>query len=295
MQSEKILILGANGMLGHTLFYYFINHKKDVWATLRNKKNLHQTFSEAMQKRIFLDVDVAQLKGIEKVIAELSPTLVINCIGIIKQLPSAKDSITSIQINALLPHQLAEICKKVKARLIQISTDCVFSGDKGNYKEEDFSDAHDLYGRTKYLGELDYEHTLTLRTSIIGHELKEHKVSLIDWFLSQEGSINGFKKALYTGFPTIEIARIIDEYVLKNPNLHGLYHVSSDVISKYDLLNLVKDVYKKNIEIKEEENFVIDRSLNSKRFQKATGYNPPSWDELIKRMYQDYKSRKEIY
>lgn len=171
--------------------------------------------------------------------------------------------------------------------MIHISTDCVFSGTKGNYTESDVSDATDLYGRTKYLGEVEYPHCVTLRTSIIGHELRTD-LSLVDWFLNQTGTVKGFTKAIYTGFPTVEMERIITNHVIPNEDLRGTYHVSSAPISKYDLLSLVKSVYRKQIDIEKFDNFVLDRSLDSSKFQLVTGYKPPSWDTMVEDMYADF-------
>ncbi len=292
----KILILGVTGMLGHTLFYYLSkNELYDVYATERGKDDLNKCFPAMMLKKVVSNVvNADDIQTVQKTIEMIEPDVVINCIGIIKQLKEAKDSIISIKINSLFSHQLAEICKKMNCRMIHISTDCIFSGKDGNYKEEDFADANDLYGRTKYLGEVDYPNAITLRTSIIGHELK-NKISLIDWFLSQKNSVNGFKKVIYSGFPTIEFAEIIDKYVLINTKLKGLYHVSSEPISKYDLLKLVSDIYHKDIQINLDDNFIINRSLDSNRFKKVTGYSPPAWKDLIIKMHNDYLERKDIY
>lgn len=175
------------------------------------------------------------------------------------------------------------------ARLIHFSTDCVFSGKQGQYKEDDFADAYDLYGRTKYLGEVDYENAITLRTSIIGHEL-ESKRSLVDWFLNQSSEVKGFRKAIFSGLPTIEIARIVREYVIPNPKLRGLYHLSVDPISKYDLLRMVGTIYGKDIAIIPDDELIIDRSLNSDRFRSATGFKPKPWLELVEAMHNEYGS-----
>jgi dTDP-4-dehydrorhamnose reductase len=164
--------------------------------------------------------------------------------------------------------------------MIHISTDCVFSGKKGQYIESDQSDAEDLYGRTKFLGEVTYPHTITLRTSIIGRELKT-RFGLIEWFLAQKGTIRGYKKAIYTGFTTDELSRIILNYVIPNTDLNGLYHVSSEPISKYDLLMLAKESFGKEVRILPDENFVSDRSLDSTRFREITGYRPPAWPIMI--------------
>jgi dTDP-4-dehydrorhamnose reductase len=288
VQDKKVLILGATGMLGHVLFKEMSRHNKfDFYATARGKGGFNHWFLPELLNKIIPGVDADNFGSLESAIKKINPDIVINCIGIIKQLPSAKDPITAITINSLLPHQLAKICSEVGARLIHISTDCVFDGAKGNYTENDQSNATDLYGRTKFLGEVDYPHAVTLRTSIIGHELKG-KLSLIDWFLAQEEKVRGFTKAIYTGFPTIEFARIISDYVIPHPELHGLYQVSAAPISKYDLLKLVARRYNKEIDIEPYDDFRLDRSLDSTLFRSVTGYVPPSWEELVDNMYQDY-------
>jgi dTDP-4-dehydrorhamnose reductase len=201
----------------------------------------------------------------------------------------ARDPIMSISLNALLPHRISLICRAAKIRMIHISTDCVFSGKKGNYVESDQSDAEDLYGRSKFLGEVSYPpHSITLRTSIIGRELKTH-LGLIEWFLSQKDgdTIHGYKRAIYTGFTTDELSRVISNYVIPHTELSGLYHVSTNPISKYDLLQIANKAFGRKINIMPDEDFVCDRSLDSTRFCQATGYNPPSWPEMIYEMAKD--------
>ena len=205
--------------------------------------------------------------------------------GIIKQLSSSYDPLVSIPINSLLPHRLAKLCISKNIRLIHLSTDCVFSGSHGGYIEGDFPDANDLYGRSKYLGEVDYPGCVTLRTSIIGHELHSTN-SLIDWFLSQSTAVKGYTNAIFSGLPTNEMAMVIRDYVIPNTNLSGLYHVSVDPISKYDLLELVRDTYGKKIEIVPDDIVRIDRSLNSKKFSEVTGFKPKPWPLLVKEMYE---------
>lgn len=287
MRTNKILILGAVGMLGHKLFTLLSecdNLKVD--ATVRSLEE-SRWFSQELLAKIYENVDVDNFDTIIRVIADLKPNVVINCIGIIKQMAAAQDPIISVSINALFPHRLALACKAADARMIHISTDCVFDGAQGNYSENDKSNATDLYGRTKFLGEVYYPHCVTLRTSIIGHELKG-KHGLIEWFLAQKGKVRGFTNAIYSGFPTVEVAHIIGEYVIPNTDLKGLYHVSSDPISKYKLLQLVADKYKKQIEIEPYDDVRIDRSLDSTLFRTITGYTPPSWPELVDRMYRNY-------
>jgi dTDP-4-dehydrorhamnose reductase len=290
---QNILILGATGMLGHTLFAQLSKREDlNVHATVRAHGCLN-AIAETLRGKIIANVDADNLDSILKVLAEVKPDVVINCIGIIKQLEAAKDPVTSIAINSLFPHRLALACKAAVCRLIHISTDCVFSGAKGNYSESDFADATDLYGRTKFLGELDYPHCLTLRTSIIGHELKGC-YSLIDWFLAQEGQVKGYTNAIYTGFPTIEMARIIAEYVIPNSRLNGLYQVSSEPISKYELLQLVARQYRKQIEILPFDDFHCNRSLDSARFSAVTGYVAPPWQDMVAAMCCSHESKEKV-
>lgn len=285
MQKERILILGVTGMLGHVLFKEMRKHDEfEVFGTTRSATGLNEFFTNDELLKIRDDVDADNFETVIRAIASIQPTIIINCIGIIKQLPASNDPLTAITVNAQLPHRLSLVTRTAKARLIHISTDCVFDGKQGNYIETDATNAIDLYGKTKHLGEVQYPHCVTLRTSIIGHELKTN-FSLIDWFMSQENETKGFTKAIYSGFPTIEMANIISNYVIPNKNLSGLYHVSSDAISKFDLLNIVKNVYGKVINIIPFDNFVLDRSLNSEIFQTATGYKSPSWKKLIEDMH----------
>ena len=279
--SNKILILGASGMLGSTLLKYFFRENYDVYGTVRNIK-FSEFFDDSMRDKI----KVYDYPGpIEEIIYEIKPDYVINCIGIIKQHSNKVLVSDQIKINSLLPHYLDEICNKSHSRLIQISTDCVFSGAKGMYSEIDIPDATDVYGRTKCLGEVFSANSITLRTSIIGHELRGCH-SLIDWFLSQEASIKGYKNAIFSGLPTVELARIIADFVIPHPHLHGIYHVSSNPISKFDLLQLVANEYYKKIEIIEDGFLKLDRSLDSSKFQEATGFNSKSWPELLHLMHQ---------
>lgn len=285
MQKERVLILGITGMLGHTLFKEMNkNTDLEVFGTTRNKNGLENYFTDDEMIKIRGNVDADNFETVIRAIASVQPTIIINCIGIIKQLPISKDPLTAINVNAQLPHRISLVARSANARFIHISTDCVFNGKKGNYTENDHSNAEDLYGRTKFLGEVAYPHCVTLRTSIIGHELKTN-YSLVDWFMSQKNDVNGFTKAMYSGFPTIEIVNIISNYVIPNKNLTGLYHVSSDSISKFDLLNILKEVYKKDININSFSDFVLDRSMNSDKFKTATGYVSPSWNKLIEDMH----------
>ena len=280
----KVLVIGASGMLGSTVLRV-LSEKSDwqVFGTVRDEK-VKQFFSEAIGKRIRAGVDVEEQHSLIKVLDQIRPDVVINCTGLTKHKLESEDSLVSIPINALVPHQLAELCKLVDARLIHVSTDCVFSGEKGGYVESDPTDARDAYGKTKALGEVDYPHAITLRTSIIGHELQS-KISLLDWFLSQGASCKGYTRAIFSGLPTVVFAQIIRDVVIPHKELSGLYHVAAQPISKFNLLKLIADVYGKTINIEPDDTLVVDRSLDATRFFRATGYVAPAWPELIKTMH----------
>lgn len=285
----KILVQGASGMLGNSVFRFLSsgNGESEVWGTLRSPEK-RQFFPDSMQDRLFDGLESASIEKMYHLIKALQPDVIINCIGMIKQSQEADDPLAILPVNALFPHQLARFCEPRGTRVIHISTDCVFSGNKGGYTEDDLSDVSDLYGRSKSIGELiSYENAVTLRTSIIGHELTS-SLSLMDWFLSQQGKIKGYEKAIFSGLPTIELAEVIGHYVISNPQLQGLYHVAAEPINKYALLKLVAEQYQKTIEIEADNSVVIDRSLNASRFNQATGYVAPRWKALIERLHQDY-------
>lgn len=276
----RILLLGGSGMLGHRLW---INLRKEheVWVTVRGTASEFPAVPEFPPHFIRPMVDALYFDQVIRALASIQPDLVINCIGLIKQQGHiARDPLFSITINAEFPHRLSMLCRAAKIRLIHISSDCVFSGKKGSYLESDPSDAEDLYGRTKFLGEVTYPHCVTLRTSIIGREIK-NRLGLIEWFLAQTGTIHGYTQAIFSGFTTDEFARIIQNCVIPNPALSGLYQVSSAPISKYELLLLAKEAFHKPIEILPDADFACDRSLISTRFREATGYQPPSWRALM--------------
>lgn len=281
----KVLVLGVTGMLGSTVFKVLsTNPLLQVWGSLRNANHRHH-FNEQAHKYLLSDVDVLNHDSLVSLLMRVKPDVVINCIGLIKQFSDANDPLLALPINAMLPHRLANLCSLVNARLIHISTDCVFNGRKGMYAEDDVSDAEDLYGKSKYIGELhDLTDSVTLRTSIIGHELNSH-TSLVDWFLSQTGTVKGYTKAIFSGLTTVELACVVQDFVLSNVNLHGLYHVSVEPIDKYSLLNIIANVYGKEIDIQADDKVQIDRSLDSTKFQQATGYEPPSWPKLIEKMH----------
>lgn len=279
----KILILGGSGMLGHTLFFELAERGLDVHTTVRSRRVIESALPPSLRERLVDGVDVMQFDSLVHAVAQARPDVVINAVGVIRQREDGNDPLTCIELNARFPHRLARLCAATGARVIHISTDCVFDGARGGYVEEDHPTAYDVYGISKYLGELRDPPTLTLRTSIIGHELRG-RLSLVEWFLAQEGEVRGFDKAIYTGLPTCELARVIVEHVLPRPDLAGLYHVASAPISKYLLLSLVAEVYGKKITLHRDDRPAGDKSLVAERFRKATGYVAPGWRELVTSM-----------
>jgi len=288
MQSTKgnttrVLVLGSTGMLGNAMLRLFSQSVGfDAFGSARSTRAF-QLLSDDLADRVVCGVDVENMDSLVSLFTKTRPDIVINCIGLVKQLTEADDPLVAIPINGLLPHRLARLCGMASARLVHMSTDCIFSGASGMYTETDISDAKDLYGRSKYLGEVDYPHAITLRTSIIGHELDGAR-SLIGWFLAQEGCVKGYKRAIFSGLPTVEIARVIRDYVIPHPELRGVYHVSAEPINKFDLLKLVAQTYGKTIDISADDQLIMDRSLDSTRFRQATGFVPKAWPELTRSM-----------
>ena len=283
MTKQRIVILGASGMLGNALTRYF-SQEPDclVTGTVRSQKSI-DLFPQNLQQNIVWGIDAINFDTVREFIKAQRPNIVINCVGLVKQLSDADDPLIALPINSLFPHMLARCCAEYSARVVHMSTDCVFNGSKGGYLDDDIPDAQDLYGISKRLGEVDYTNAITLRTSIIGHELDGSR-SLVDWFLSQKESVKGFSKAVFSGLPTVEIARIIKDYVIPNEELHGVYHVSADPINKYDLLKLLANIYGHDTKVIKDTNFKINRSLNSSRFRDITGFKPVPWYEMVTRM-----------
>lgn len=284
--SHRILIIGASGMLGSSLHRYFSKQVAfDVLGTVRSPE-VAGSLSNMGFDNVQIGIDVSNFDTVVESIKNFKPDYVINCVGLIKQIDKANSPISSIEINSLLPHQLAIACDNGAARLIHFSTDCVFSGSSGSYNEASLPTATDIYGRSKLLGEVDYGPHLTLRTSIIGHEMQS-AVSLVDWFLNQSGPIKGFQKAVFSGLPTVFVAEFLKDFIL-GKKISGLYHLSVEPIDKCSLLQLVKQMYNLPVNIIPDDKLVIDRSLNSHKLRELTGFTPPSWPELVKKMRKEY-------
>ncbi len=282
----RILIFGANGMLGHKLIQRLAT-RFEVGGTIRGGFSSVERFEIFDREKTLERIHAESKESIEKAISAIRPDVVINAIGIIKQVPSAKDVVSSLEVNAIFPHRLAELSSRYGFRLINISTDCVFDGKKGNYSESDPPNATDLYGKSKNLGEVIAENCLTIRTSIIGREL-DSSHSLIEWFLSNRGgSVKGFVEAIYSGFPTTVLADIIGNLLVEQKDLSGIYHVAAEPINKFDLLNLVNKYYNASVTITPSNELKIDRSMDASKFNELTGFKPKSWDQMIREMASD--------
>lgn len=293
----RVLVLGGAGMLGHKVFQILSTDFETV-TTVRTSL-LKQGIPEQILSRaqVVEGVDASHLGTVTDAIDTVRPEVVVNCVGIIKQIPAGQDPVASITVNSLFPHKLQAICADRNARLVHMSTDCVFSGRKGMYTEDDNADPTDLYGRSKLLGEVQGDNCLTIRTSIIGREL-DSTHGLLEWFLSQPGPrVRGYTNAIFSGLPTLALSSVIANVIRNFPDLHGLYHVSSDPISKFELLRLFAAAFDKPVEIEPFAGVQVDRSLNSDRFRSQVGYTPQPWPELVAQMaddptpYGDWRSR----
>lgn len=284
-----ILILGGTGMLGHKLFQHLRKRYPETYCTIRGSidQPLLRSVDPFHAGGVIEHCDAGDFRMLENLLLKHRPRVVINCIGIVKQRAEAKKAVPSIAVNALLPHLLADVCDRWGGKLIHFSTDCVFSGKAGNYQESDSTDAEDLYGRTKALGEIIDGTTLTLRTSIIGRELM-HSGSLLEWFLRQEHKyISGYTRAMYSGVTTNYMARMIANLIEAPSIPSGLFQVTSETISKFDLLCLLKEVYEVDVEITADPTFFCDRSMKGDKFAKATGQICPPWPDLVAELAND--------
>lgn len=270
----KVLVLGAAGMLGHAVFGGLSAISGlTVYGTVR-----------AAGREPFFELDIRDSGGLQALLGQLKPDIVINCAGTVKQRQEASDLEQLVKVNALFPHQLALACSSVAARVIHFSTDCVFSGQEGGYTELDAPDAIDLYGRTKHWGELPHApHCLTLRTSVIGHQLTG-SYGLLEWFLGQRGTVHGYSNAVFSGLTTREVAKVLADVVLRCPDLQGLYHLAGAPVSKLELLRMLRAAYATPVEIVPETQTAYDRSLDATSFLTATGYQPPPWQQMIEEM-----------
>jgi dTDP-4-dehydrorhamnose reductase len=288
----RVLIIGGAGMLGHQLCRT-LGKDFELWATFRE---LPREFGYLPADHQIGNAAVEDTSRIREILDRVRPDAVVNAVGIVKQRDEAKQAVPSIRVNALFPHQLAELCGERGIRVFQISTDCVFSGRRGAYTEDDIPDPVDLYGRTKLLGELDRPNCLTLRTSIIGWQLNTFS-ALLSWFALQRGRrIKGYRKAVYSGFSTSVFSRLIGDIIGRHKDLHGLYHVASAPINKFDLLVRMRDALGwKDVVIDPEDDFACDRSLSGERFSRGTGWHAPDWDSMIEGLAREWPTYEKLY
>jgi dTDP-4-dehydrorhamnose reductase len=290
----KILILGGSGMIGHQLFIY-LSHHHDVHVTLRQSASFYSNTYPTLfaNDNAYFNVNVLDLDNLQNILEEFGPEFVINATGVIKQSNIAQSAAPTIELNALFPHKLLKLCEKINAKLIQFSTDCIFSGTKGSaYLESDTSDALDMYGRTKSLGEVESNNSLTLRKSVIGLELAQEKYGLIEWFLAQQGRVKGFRKAIYTGVTVIELARILNFILTNHKDMCGIWNIASSSIDKFTLLSkLAEKLGRNDIEIIPNDDFICDRSLDASKFLTATEYKIPDWDSMLDELAVTIKAR----
>lgn len=297
-----ILVLGGGGMLGHKMFQVLGQRSEDVWCTLRSARDQPPWRDIPMFQtdRVLDKVDASRPDHLDAVLQDLRPAVVINCIGAIKQRPEGQDAVTSITLNALLPHRLAALADGWGGRVIHFSTDCVFMGARGHYTETDPPDAADMYGRAKCLGEVSAHNVLVLRTSFIGRELQRNQ-SLLEWFLAHNHStVRGFRRVWWSGVTSNHLAEVVADLVDSRPELAGLYHLSSGRISKYDLLVKLRDGLGLDIEVEPDEHVELDRSLDGSHFAKDASYQCPPWESLIAQLvsdptpYEAWANRHEI-
>jgi dTDP-4-dehydrorhamnose reductase len=285
----KALVLGGEGMLGHKVFEVFAP-RFETYVTFLEPTGAwreYPQYVELPRGRALTGVDATDFTTVGGAVSGLQPDVVVNCIGIVKQLREASNAVLSITVNSLFPHRLAGVCAATGARLIHVSTDCVFSGRKGGYTEDDIPDPVDLYGRSKLLGEVDRPGCLTVRTSIFGRDFAKQS-ALLEWFLSNRGGrVKGFTNAIYSGFPTRVLARIMADVVTDWPTLEGLVQIASQPVSKYDLLVMLKQAMDLDIEVEPYDDEPCDRSLSAARFVAATGYRIPSWEEMADEVASD--------
>jgi dTDP-4-dehydrorhamnose reductase len=285
----EILVLGGTGMLGHKMFQRLRERFPRTCCTIRGslRDAAHEHIELLHGGNVLEHVDAADYGSLGSLLRDLQPEVIVNCVGIVKQRPEAREALPSIQLNSLLPHQLAATCSAWGGRLIHISTDCVFNGRRGGYCETDITDAEDLYGRSKALGETVAVNALTLRTSMIGRELFQFQ-SLLEWFLAQEhAAVRGYRRAMFSGTTTNELAAVVGDIIKDHRELTGLYQVTGPTVSKCELLSLLRDAYSLDVEITPDDEFFCDRSMSGEKFCEETGYVSPEWPQLLKEIAGD--------
>lgn len=286
----RLLVVGATGMLGHMMCRVIgASSGHELFATTRRPLDpAHPLRQFLPPERWIPGIEVEREDALSPLLATVKPQVVLNCVGVIKQKKEAHAAIPSIRINSLFPYQLAEACSAAGAKLIHWSTDCVFSGQRGYYREEDAPDPVDLYGRSKLLGEVAMAPHLTIRGSLVGRELEPTASGLVEWFLSQRGqAIRGYTRAIFTGLTTFAMCQLVLALLEKRPELSGVYHVAAPPIAKSDLLSRLDRLLGTGTRISPDETFFCDRSLDGSRFAAETGIAIPDWDTMLAQLAED--------
>ncbi|HEX5854167.1 MAG TPA: SDR family oxidoreductase [Thermoanaerobaculia bacterium] len=284
----EVVVLGGTGMLGHRVLLALARAGVSTVATTRESRQRRPAWWDdwLSDEAVVPEFDARDLRSVEALLSGLRPRVVVNCVGVVKQKSEAHDAEISIAVNSLFPHAVARICRGWGGRLIHVSTDCVFAGDRGGYCEADRPDAPDLYGRSKALGEVVEGDALTIRTSIVGRQVTGSS-SLLEWFLAEKGpEVKGYSGAFFSGVTTLELARVLTDLAVR-PALTGLYHVAGPRISKFDLLTLFRDAFRKDLTIVRDESIVLDRSLDGRRFEAAAPWRAPGWAQMVDELAAD--------
>jgi len=289
----RVLVLGANGMLGSESIRV-LSPGYEVFAAARSRAAMDAIGVDAerlglAKERLFFGLDATSVRSVQSIIDDVQPEVVLNAVGVVKQRASARDAVQSIAVNSLWPHMLAELCSSRGIRLVQVSTDCVFSGRTGQYREDDFPDADDLYGRSKLLGEVvNLENVITVRTSIVGWQFGQQN-GLFGWFASHRSEpLHGYSRAVFSGLTTRVFSETLRDFILPNPGLFGLWHISSSPIDKFALLSKLSTAMNWLVRITPDASYQVDKSLDSSKFQKATGWAPDSWDDMLADLVPEY-------
>ena len=286
----RILVLGGDGMLGHALLAE-LGQRHEVWVTLRRDRPAYLAHAGLFPDRVLYRVDARQQAALRRALAAARPEAVVNAVGLVKQRAEVQDAVAAVELNALLPHRLARLCGEVGAHLVHLSTDCVFSGARGRYAEADLPDPVDLYGRSKLLGEPMGPGCLTLRTSMIGLELSRRN-GLVEWFLAQRGRVRGFRRAIFSGLTTRELARAVEHLLLQSAPPAGLYHLAAEPISKLELLaGLASRLGRTDVELVPDDEVACDRSLDGRALSALTTYRVPPWGAMLDELAESIRRR----
>lgn len=288
----RCLIFGGDGMLGHQLLAS-LSARHEVRVTLRRTPAEYAHYGIFHSADCFYGVDVERPETVERAFSEFHPEAVVNAVGVVKQRREI-DPRRMLEVNAVFPRRLLALCQTYGSRLVQLSTDCVFSGRRGGYVPDDAIDAEDVYGLSKYLGELNEAPAITLRSSIIGLELAR-KTGLVEWFLAQRGTIRGYTRAIYSGLTTIEMARVVELCLTEHRDLCGVRQPASQPIDKFDLLSrLSQKLSRKDLTIQPDDSFVCDRSLSGQEFTARTGYRAPNWNVMLDELVAQVRIRGDL-